>query len=1002
LATLVFCDVSGSTALGERVDAESVRELMFRYFHSMRDAIEGHGGTVEKFVGDAVMAVFGVPVAHEDDAPRAVRAAWEMQERMAGLSGELEQRLGVRLAVRIGVHTGEVVAGDVSLRETFVTGDAVNTAARLEQAARPGEVLIGDPTLRLVRDAVLVEAVAPVAARGKAEPVPAYRLLGVTDAAAGPHPRADLRLIGRESELRALLDAWSEVAAGGSCRLVTLVGEPGVGKSRLAGELVDRARGARVLTGRCLSYGEAITWWPLAEVVRTAAGIRDEQTRAEARRRLAALLARDEEREAAAAAIARAIGLEEGAATGEEVLWAFRRLLRGLAAARPTVLVVDDMQWAEPPLLDLVASLPEALAGMPLLVLCLARPELLERAPGWRATEIEPLSTPAAEEHACALVAKGGLPGEIAERVLATAGGNPFFAEELVAMLRDDPLASMPGSVHQLLGERLDRLPAAERETLECGAVEGESFHRGAAAALAGRAVDDDLSRLVDRAFVRPAPAQFVDEAAFRFRHLLVRDATYRATAKRVRARLHERFADWLERVAAGRLQEVEEILGYHLEQAHLYRGELGPNGSGLAARAADHLAASGRRAAERGEAPAAASLLGRAADLLDRDDPDRLGIVLDRSIALVKVGDVAGAEPGLLEVESAAVRLGRPGLGVLAAVERGFARLVAADVGVQIEVFARRAEEAAVELEGLGDPGGAARALARATAAWTQAGRLVRAERAGRRALELMPAGCGDRDHADVLEWLSLALLDGPTPPAEYEEITAEIARRSVNSRSFAWSSRLDEAVALGPRGELELARARVQEGKQIALELGLHVNAACSSLQLVHAELLGGELLESEAELRAAVPVLERFGALNPLASVAAYLGLVVQARGDSEEAEYWLERARGLASPEDAEVEILVPASRARAAVARGDTKTAVAFGLRALAAADGVERILLRTEALTAHADALECAGRAVEARACLEEALELYERKGYTVAAARTRARLAATAPAAEA
>jgi class 3 adenylate cyclase/tetratricopeptide (TPR) repeat protein len=1001
LATLVFCDVTGSTALGERVDAESVRELMFRYFHSMRDALERHGGTVEKFVGDAVLAVFGVPVAHEDDALRAVRAAWEMQERIAGLNVELEQRLGVRIALRIGVHSGEVVAGDASSRETFVTGDAVNTAARLEQAAQPGEVLVGEPTYRLVRDAVVVEPVDAVAAKGKAEPVPAYRLLGVTAGAAGRARRLEADLVGRERELELLLDAWRSVSTLGRCRLVTVVGEPGVGKSRLARELLERAPGAHVLAGRCLPYGEGITWWPLAEIVREAAAIRDEHGRGEARERVLALVEGDPDGIAVAAAVGRAVGLDEGAATAEEVTWAFRRLLAALARRRPVIVVVDDLQWAEAPLLDLLEQLAEAVDDAPLLALCLGRPELLERGfdpPGVIA--LEPLTRAAAAIHARALVAGADLPSEVADRVLATAGGNPFFAEELVAMLDDDPLAAMPASVHQLLGERLDRLPDSERESLECGAVEGEAFHRGAAAALAGRPVDQDLSRLAERAFVRPAQAQFVDEAAFRFRHLLVRDAAYRATAKRVRARLHERFADWLERAAADRLQEFEEILGYHLEQAHRYLAELGPAEAGLAARAARYLAAAGRRAAERGEAPAAASLLGRAADLLDQEDPERLELLLDRSIAFTKAGDSAAAEPGFVEVSSDAERLGRPALGVRAAVEREFARLFAADLGVEIEAVAVRVEEAAGELDRLGDAAGAARALGHATAAWTMAGRLQRAERVGRRALALTEAAPGhDRDRADILEWLSLALYDSPTPAQEYAEITSEILQRGRRSRSFAWFGCLAEAVELGPAGELERARARVREGKQIATELGLQVHAACTSLQLAHAELLGGELLESEAELRAAVPELERLGALNPLASVCAFLGLVVQARGDSDEAERWLARARELASPDDAEVAIFVPVARTRAAVGRDDADAAVAFGLEALAAAESVERVLLRTEALTAYADALECVGRGGEARAYLEEAFELYERKGYAVAAERTRARLAATAPA---
>jgi class 3 adenylate cyclase len=1003
LATIVFCDMVGSTALGERVDAETVRAIQQRYFASMRDALEAHGGTVEKFIGDAVEAVFGIPLAHEDDALRALRAAWEMRERVAELNTELVPGLGFGIGVRIGVMSGEVVTGDSSSRQTIVTGDAVNTAARLEQAAGPGEVLLGEPTYRLARGAVLVEPVAPVAAKGKAQPVPAYRLLGVVEGEPSRLQQPDGRLVGRERELGGLLDAWRSVSSGEGCRLVTLIGEPGVGKSRLARELLEQAAGALVLSGRCLPYGEGITWWPLAEIVRTAAGIRDEHSRAESRGRVLALVKDDPDAIAVATAVRRAIALDEGAASVEEVTWAFRRFFSALARGEPSIVVIDDLQWAEVPLLELLTSLPAALPEVPLFVLCLARPELAERVSDWSSVlPLEPLAGAMASIHARELVAAAGLPEEVVDRVLQTAGGNPFFAEELVAMLRDDPLASMPASVHQLLGERLDRLPPVERETLECGAVEGEVFHRGAVASLAGRPVGGDLSLLADRAFLRPTPAHFADEAAFRFRHLLVRDAAYHATAKRVRARLHERFADWLERVAADRLPEVEEILGYHLEQAHRYLADLGLVGPDLAARAARHLAAAGRRAAERGEALAAASLLGRAADLLDREDAQRLEILLDRSIALVKAGEAAVAELALLEVAQEAERLGKPGLAVLAEVEREFARLFAADLGLEIEAFAARAEEAAGELEHLGDAGGAARALCHATASWVMAGRLERAERVGRRALALTEgAAMRDRDRADVLEWLSLALYDSPTPPFDYADITDEVLRRGDESRSFAWFGRLFEAVTLGPVGELELARARVREGKQIATELGLQTNAACTSLQLVHAELLGGDLLESEKELRAAVPVLERLGALNPLASVCAYLGLVIQARGDSEEAERWLARAGELAAPGDAEVAIFVPVARARAAVSRGDAEAALAYGQQALAAADGVERVFLRTEALTAYADALECAGRAREARARLESALELYERKGYRVAAERTRGRLADAASAPE-
>jgi class 3 adenylate cyclase len=314
LVTLLFCDVSGSTAMGERVDAESVRELMFRYFHSMRDAIERHGGTVEKFIGDAVMAAFGVPVSHEDDALRAVRAAAEMQHRVVDLNEELRRRVGTTIALRIGVHTGEVVAGDAALdRETFVTGDAVNTAARLEQAASPGEVLIGQPTLRLVRDAVEVEAIEPLSAKGKAEPLPAYRLIRVHALSPGRARRFGGVLVGRRSELTLLGDVLEDVA-NGACRLTSVVGEAGVGKSRLVQEIVREAD-ALVLEGRCLAYGDGITYWALAEIVRAAAGIHDETTAEEAQRRVVRLVGDQN----VASPLALALGIGEGTASPETI-----------------------------------------------------------------------------------------------------------------------------------------------------------------------------------------------------------------------------------------------------------------------------------------------------------------------------------------------------------------------------------------------------------------------------------------------------------------------------------------------------------------------------------------------------------------------------------------------------------------------------------------------------------------------------------------------------------
>ena len=375
LATMLFCDMSGSTAMGERVDPESVRAMMFSYFHEMRGAIERHGGTVEKFIGDAVMAVFGVPLAHEDDALRACRAALEMQDRLASLNESFERRFGSTIALRIGVNTGEVVAGEGTAREALVTGDSVNVAARLEQTAAPGEVLIGEGTFRLVRGAVSTEPVSPLSLKGKAEPLPAYRLLGVEKVAPARTRRLDTPMVAREAELALLRDLLTE-AREGRPRLATVIGEAGVGKSRLAAELVARAEadGFLVLVGRCLPYGEGITYWPIAEIVREAADIRDEHSRDDARARIVELAGPE------AGAVAQALGLEAGEAGTGEIARAIAGVVRRLADERPLLVLVEDVHWGEDALLELLAGLPAELGDARTLLLCLARLELVEDA----------------------------------------------------------------------------------------------------------------------------------------------------------------------------------------------------------------------------------------------------------------------------------------------------------------------------------------------------------------------------------------------------------------------------------------------------------------------------------------------------------------------------------------------------------------------------------------------------------------------------------------------
>jgi class 3 adenylate cyclase len=615
--TVLFCDVAGSTALGESTDPEALRALLARYFDRMKGIVERHGGTVEKFVGDAVMAVFGVPVVHEDDALRACRAAVEMRDALP--------ELGIR--GRIGLNTGEVVTGT---EERLATGDAVNVAARLEQAAEPGEVLIGLETVRLVRDAVELGDERRLELKGKAQPVGAFPLSAVS----GEIPRRfDVPIVGRGRERRALDDGWERVVSERACHLFTILGPAGVGKSRLTAEFLASLDSVPVIRGRCLSYGEGITYWPLVEVV-LQLGRRPSDPRA-------------------AAAIASLLGESDEPATADEIAWAFRRLLEESA---PVVCVFDDLHWAEPTFLDLVDHVADWSRDAPILLVCIARPELLDRRATWaggklNATTVllQPLTAEETDELIERLLGDAELDDPLRARIGEAAEGNPLFVEQMLAMVAESPNGdvAVPPTIQALLAARLDQLDASERGVLERGAVEGKIFHRGGVEALAPEEPDvgTKLMALVRKELVRPDRTQLPGDDAFRFRHLLIRDAAYDGLPKSARAELHERFATWLETHGED-LIERDEILGYHLEQAHRYRVELDLHGvetDDLALRATERLGAAAERAALRHDATAAVALYERALAL-----PSGSPLTFERRLRLIRMrmaaGDLAGA----------------------------------------------------------------------------------------------------------------------------------------------------------------------------------------------------------------------------------------------------------------------------------------------------------------------------------------------------------------------
>jgi class 3 adenylate cyclase len=493
--TVVFSDPVGSTPLGERLDPEALREVVTRYYDRTAEVLTRHGGTMAKFIGDAVMAVYGIPRLHEDDALRAVRAAGELGRALEELNAELETALGVRLALRTGVNTGEVVVGDAVGGQNVVVGDAVNVAARLEQAAEPGDVLIGERTWQLVRDAVTVEPMAPLALKGKGDPVAGFRLLGVRPDAAGHARHLDAPMVSRDREL-GLLAGGLERAVGERRGLLTVVlGPAGVGKSRLVQEFVATVRGrATVLRGRCLEYGEGLTYWPVAEVVRDAVATGGPEAPGGGPAGLRRLLEGTEHAAYVAEALAGIEGAAGRTASGEDVPWAVARLFEALARRRPLVVVLDDLHWAEPTLLDLVEQVVGAVRGAPLLLVGTARPELLDDRPRWGAAVadvlpvvLEPLGVEACGRLVANLLGGAALPGEVARAIAEAAGGNPLFVEELVAELLDRGVLTrtggrwtatadlahvpVPATISALLAARLEPRPVSSA----AGHIEGPS-----------------------------------------------------------------------------------------------------------------------------------------------------------------------------------------------------------------------------------------------------------------------------------------------------------------------------------------------------------------------------------------------------------------------------------------------------------------------------------------------------------------------------------------------
>jgi len=1019
--TVLFCDVTGSTALGEELDPESLREVIQRYFTEMRAVIERHGGTVEKFIGDAVMAVFGVPQVHEDDALRAVRAAIDMQSALDALNVEIERGWGIRIQARIGVNTGEVVAADPASGQSFVSGDAVNVAARLEQAAEPGEILLGEPTYRLVRAAVIAEPLEPLAVKGKAEPLPAYRLVVVEAGAEFLPRRFDSPLVGRTNELAAIRDAFEDAVTGSACRLVTVIGHAGVGKSRLTHEVVTLLGDlARVLRGRCLPYGEGITFWPVAEALREAIGL-DEATSAEdAEAKIAAILPSGQDR-VVVDRLAAILGVGGTAGPIQESFWAIRKSFEGLATEKPLVLVFDDIQWAEPTFLDLLQYLATFASGHPMLLLCLARPELLETRPDWGETgaviRLEPLRSEESERLVGTLLGEWSGPEEVGRQIVDGAGGNPLFIEEMLRMLVDDGALARedgrwvvrgdrfrvgaPETVHAVIAARLDRLDPADRDVLQRASVVGEVFWWGAVADLSTEAqatgVGRSLQTLVRKDLIRPDPSTFAGEDAFRFGHLLIRDVAYESLPKKIRADLHARFASWVERRSGERAVEYEEIVGYHAERAHRYLAELGPvdeRGAALAALAAERLTSAGVRSFDRGDMPSASSLLARAVALLPDQDPRQLELLQSLAVSLEEMGRFEEADAVFERAMEGGRAIGDRRIELRAATRYRFTWMLRSPEATHADALAEM-ERAIAAFEELDDDAGLAEALRLVGIVRMWAGQCGDALQLWERAVEHARRAGDRRLEIDVRGWMGLALAEGLTPAGEAIGRIQALLRGHEDDPTLRSHMSRFRAELEAMRGRFSEARSLLDEGTEVARQLGL-IKALGAGFQRSagYVALLAGDLQAAEAALRQGVDILERIGDSGHLASVAADLALVLLELDGREREVLALADAKArLMIEDDVDAVVRWDAARARAVARLGDAAEAERLARRSVERAWATDYEELRGVSQVALAEVLQRSGRTEEAAEALRSALAVHEAKGNVVSAAITRQKL---------
>jgi DNA-binding SARP family transcriptional activator/class 3 adenylate cyclase len=961
-----------------RADPEMARSVVALAREQAEEIVARHGGAFVAGLGGELVWVFGLPLVKEDDALRALRAADELRTDLGALSAAGP----CQLTVRVGVATGEVIAeagGDLF-------GEPLTRGISLTQAAQDGEVLLGDPTRRLASNAVRVEPALEGAA---------WRLLGLVANALAP-VRLGSPMFGRDDELASACGAFARAAHSGETHLLTVVGDAGIGKSRLAQELADQlANEATVLIGRCLSYGEGIAFWPLREALTQAAA-------GESRDAIRGLLDDAEDADVVADIIATSLGLAPAESVGEQVPWAFRRLLEVIASRRPVMLVIEDGHWAEAPLLDLIDYLVDWLTA-PVLLLCLARPELLDVRPGWgggRGCVRSLVLAPLGEEDTLRLLrhqlGERHLSAGESAQILQTAEGNPLFVEQLLRTTAEDPWwdreSQIPATIQSLLAARLDRLGPGERAFIERAALIGREFWPDAVCELlpaeAQPSAGKHLLTLVHRGLIHPDRSTLAGQEQLRFHHILIRDVAYRGTPKALRSELHERFADWIAR----RGEQYDEFVGYHLEQAFRYRGELGRNDAdalALAARAGDHLAVAGRRAVSRGDLNAAVRLLRSSAQMFEAGMRMRPDVLLDLGTALSESGDFRDAQRVMQIALEQAQATSAEGVCARALIELSYQRALV-EPSARVQEMLGVAEDAIAVFKRLGDEGGLARAwLHIAKAHWIRC-RCGEMEQALEPALRHAEHSGERRERSRILSDLARATVIGPRPVDEGIRRCHAILESAEDDVGLTAVTETMLAVLEAMAGHFEEARTRWERNKRRLEDLGLSVTLAVLQMYRAFIELLAGSPEDAEPEVTAACTVLEGIGDRDRLATTAVLLARLLYAQGQLDKAERYTRISEEAASEDDVVSGVLWRGTRGKVLVRAGKTRLADELVNTAVALAQETDFLMLHADALADRANVRVALSRPQEAVGDLGSAITLYERKGIRVSAQAAR------------